>query len=242
LLKLTRLYFHSALSGLSNLPTTRQGSTPGSTGAVYDLASTNRTMDSTIGSSQVVNSANSFASTTQRRHYFTRCVSNPFQSNQTIDAETWTYNIGTRSSNANANFPVSGTSQSNYASVFVWRPGTGLVGFIIDSTTNAHWNEYVDASGNGFIQHVTFSGSSVSAQAGDVLCIEIMFACTQASATAYEVRVLYDGGTVNTTPGTQMADIAAFLETPQNLSFVGDPISMNVTDTVVLTNKFITKV
>lgn len=237
----TRLYFHEATSGLTNLPIAKQGDAPGPFLASVDTGTINRTMDRDIGTSpQAIKSRTTAAiSGGPWEYYFTRFVSEPLTA-QTISANTWTYNIGTRTSHSDCNFPVDGTDQVAWAAVYVWRPGTGLVGFIIDGNTNAEWSKYVAAIGNGFIQHTTFSGASQTTQEGDVLCQEIIFGFTH-TATGRTVAIYYDGGTVNTTSGTQMGDIAAFLETPQNLSFVGDSISMDVTDTVVLTNKFIDK-
>lgn len=215
----TRLYFHESTSGLSNLPTTNQG-TVTTFGAQADAYTVNRTMNRTKGTSPSLKSIDNVSSLA-RRYYFTRFVSEPLTA-QTISANTWTFNIGTYQSNVVLNFPVTGANQTQYACVYVWRPSTtSVVGFIINGNTNAQWNEYTNGATYN-CQNVTFSGSSVTAQLNDVICQEMIFQIDPDSSSAYVMYIRYDGSTIVTTPGTENTDIASFLETPQNLNFITD--------------------
>ena len=70
--------------------------------------------------------------------------------------------------------------------------------------------------------NVTFAGSLISSvQDGDVICCEVWFEITQGGATAYTDTFYFDGTTVNSTGGQIVSDHASYLETPQDLTFVG---------------------
>lgn len=210
----TRLYFHATTSGLSNLPTSEQSSLTVNKSA--DAQTVNRSMDTTIGTSQTSVALTSNATTSQQVYYFTRFVSEELSGISSITAQTWTYNFAVQCSNAQARFPVS--SGAVPVVVYVWRPSTSaVVGTIFDSTAGSCG---IASAETGF--NVTFSGSSVASVAdGDVICIEIIFRPTQTLATAYTDTFYYDGTTVNSTNNTGVSNHASFLETPQNLTFGG---------------------
>lgn len=211
----TKLYFHDATSTLANLPTTEQSVLLPV--ASVDAQTVNRTMNTTIGvGPQVQKRAVTQAITAQRAYYFTRFVSDAI--NQTsIAANTWTFNFAIRESNANANFPVT-TSGSANVCCYVWRPGTGKVGDILNSATGT---ETIDEATTGItVRHTTFSGSAVaSTQLGDVIVMEIIFQTTQGNATSRNDDFFYDGSTENTTVGATVTDHASFLETPETITF-----------------------
>lgn len=238
----TRLYYHSALSGLTNLPSSRQGDATGALGKNMESQATNRTMTRTIGSSVTNIGGVILNSSLAHENYFTRFVSPPLTA-QTISANTWVLNIATSEGIGFANFPVDGDDKTNWATVYIWRPSTqAVVGFIIEGLTTAQWCEGF-AGSNRNQQHVEFTGSSVTAQEGDVICQEYNIMTDPATASTADISIWFDGTTVSTTPKTNNTDCAAFLETPQDLVFVGEgPTEMDVTDTITLTNKFITKV
>lgn len=237
----TRLYFHEALSGLSNLPSTRNSNAPGSFVDTIDSQTVNRSMDRNIGSSFTNKSITTLASTSNLEYYFTKFVSPPLTA-QSISSNTWTFNIVAYENNLNANFPVSGSNVANYLNVYLYRPGTGLVGNFINGNTNATWTEPTLTS-TFTVQQVTFSGASQTAQLGDVIIVEIVSSTTQSTATARAIAFGYDGTTVNTTAGATSTNNASFLETPQDLVFVGEtPIVMTIPNTGNLRRRFITKV
>ena len=229
----TRLYFHEATSGLSNLPTAEQSSL--TTNFDVDAQTVNRTMTRTIGTTQT-SKAVTHAASTARTQYFTRFVSDPLDAAQTsIAANTWTYNFAARETVTTGNFPVNGNNAAIRVTCYVWRPGTGKLGNILDGTSSA----VVDEGGANVIrsQHCTFTGAAVaSTQAGDVICIEIIIVYTPTVASC-TCDFFYDGTTVTTTE-TTVSNHASFLETPEDIRFSGELFNLTrapSTDTVTVT-------
>lgn len=145
------------------------------------------------------NTSNSYATlaqTTQQSAMFAR-HSSSFLAAQTISANTWTVVFQADESNTAANAFLA-------LSVYVYRPSTNaVVGFIYDSATT------LGVEFSNTVQTVTFSGSAVTAQAGDFLVLEAWNVATQAMATSYNVS-WFLSGTTN----------SLYLETPQNLRFL----------------------
>lgn len=211
---MTKLYFHNATTEVTGtLPSTVQsalGSTPSFTA---DAASVNRSMNSTIGTSQASLAISATAAT--NKLYFTRFVSDPLTTTS-ISANTWNFALAAKEVSLSGNFPVSGTTTGN-VTVYVWRPSTGAkVSNIIDSTTGASFTEPSVANTEKSI-FTTFSGSAVTAQAGDVICIEIYWSCAATAATTD--TFYYDGTTETNASGTTVSNHASYIETPQSLSF-----------------------
>lgn len=118
---------------------------------------------------------------------------------QTINANTWTLLFEGDESNAAANAFLA-------VSVYVWRPSTSaVVGFIRDSATT------LGIEFNASQQTVTFSGSAVTAAAGDILVLEAWNVATQGMATSY---------TITWSVGRVATNVNSYLETPQDLSFL----------------------
>ena len=235
-----RLYFHAATNSLSNLPTTSQGSLTSDKNV--DAQSVNRSMDKTIGTSQASLVLTSNATTSAQNYYFTRFVSEALSGISSITAGNWNYNISALESSTNANFPT-GASSIDRITLYVWRPGTGKVGDILDGNSSPDADE-ATTSGTGRVSHATFTGSLVSSVSdGDVLCFEVWFQITQAAATAYTDSLFYDGTTVNLTRLAATTNHASFLETSQTLTFGTGPSPVNCTVTgKTINNKKITHV
>lgn len=222
---MTRYYFHAASSGLSNLPTAEQSSL--TITKSVDAQTVNRTMTETIGTSQTSLVLTSNATTSIQTYYFTRFVGPALSGVTQIDANTWTWNYAMKESNTSANFPCSAVNQPIHITAYVWRPGTGKVGNILDGNTTTGTRE-VSAAVEQSLE-TTFSGSLVSSVSnGDVICFEIILEITQASATAYTDTFYYDG-TVVTSGIAAVTDHASFLETPQSLVAGGGPVDCTVT-------------
>jgi hypothetical protein len=237
----TRMYFHAANSTVSGtLPSTEQSTLTATKNG--DAQTVNRLMDTTIGTSQTSIMIVSNASTSAQNFYFTKFVSLPL--NQTnITAQTWTYNFAAKEELTTNQFPVSGSSDELYINIYVWRPSTGAkVGTIFDNATAAGVVNEPPANTEEAFQTPVTGTAVASAAVGDVIIAEIWFQCTQGSATAGDNFFYFDGTTVTTSLDTTVSNHASFLETPQNLVFVSPATDMDVTDTRVLTNKFITKV
>lgn len=213
----TRLYFHNQTDSTSGLPTAEQSSLTSNKNA-EGSQTTNRIMNITIGTSQASLQMTSNAVSSTQNYYFTRFVS-PALDMASISANTWTYNIATRqnSTQNRGNFPVDGNDQPVRVNCYVWRPGTGKIGTILDGNTAAT----VDENGNSeVVHHVTFSGSSVSSMAaGDRLVFEVWFVIQQVSGITSTNTIYYDGATVNTTDNATVSNHASFIETPQTLTF-----------------------
>ncbi len=213
----TRLYFHAVANPVSNLPTTERSTLTAN--KVVDAETVNRLMNTIIGTAQTskVNTAN--LTTALQRYYFTRFVSETLSNVTSITAGTWTYNFAANGANTNANFPVNSTNQPVRVVLYVWRPSTASkVGDIVDSNSASTIDEPTTAIEK--VHHTTFAGNQVLAvQQGDVLCFEVWFEITQATAQALNETFYYDGTTVNTTKNATVTNHASFIETPQGLAF-----------------------
>jgi hypothetical protein len=178
-------------------------------------------MSTTIGTAQSIITLTTNAVTSQQFYYFTKFVSEPL--NQTsIAANTWTYNFAARSPVSGfANYPTGSTNQPVRVHVYVWRPSNGTkVGTILDGTSASTVDECVSSS--LLVCQTTFSGAAVSSiQTNDVIICEIWHVLTQSLGSAVACEFAYDGTTANTTKNATVTNHASFLETPENISFVG---------------------
>jgi hypothetical protein len=212
----TRLYFHAVLNTLPNLPTTERSTLTAN--KVVDAETVNRTMSTIIGTVQTSLTLTSNATTALQRYYFTRFVSDTLTNVTSITAQTWTYNFSTNNQSLSSRFPVNGTNQPVRVTAYVWRPGTSSkVGDIVDGNSAST----VDVSNAAQKAHITtFTGNQVlGVQAGDVLCFEVWFEMTQATASSWIDPFFYDGPTVTTVNNTTVSNHASFIQTPQGLSF-----------------------
>lgn len=227
----TRLYFRSASSGLSNLPTDEQSTL--APAKVVDAVTVNRTLSETIGTGQTTLSMATLAQTAQQNLYFSKFVSDALNM-ASLPAQTWTYNFATIQSNLSGNFPTSSSNLPVYICCYVWRPSsTSKVGNVLDGNSASNYDEI--AAGAERLGHGTFSGAAVNSMAqGDVLVFEVWFRITQASATSYTDQFCYNGTTANTTKNTSVTNHASFVESPQNFTFDIPPITMTPNAIVVV--------
>lgn len=200
-------------------------------------------MNTTIGSSQT-SKAQVTVDDLSRQYYFTRFVSEGLNQ-PSISANTWTYNFSAKaqpSAPTRGNFPVDGNDKSVRVVCYVWRPGTGKIGDILDGNSAATVDEPSDNI--EVSHHVTFSGSAVSSiQNGDVIAFEVWFVIDPlGGATPATMTFYYDGTTVNTTDNSTVSNHASFIETPENLAFLASSGNMTNSNTKTYSNKFITKV
>ena len=210
----TRLFLHSATNTASDLPTASQSSLLPATITV-DTATLNRSMDLNIGLAQTSLVATTNATTDAQKLYFCRFVSPPLEA-QTIPANTWTINVGMTKSASAANFPVNTGPAAIPIVFYVWRPGTGKVGSILEGNSDAVFTEVGTA--NDVITG-TFAGSSITVQKGDVLVYEVWYQVVQGGATSRSDTLYFDGTTVTLTNLSIISNHAAFLETPDTLTF-----------------------
>lgn len=218
----TKFYFHAANSSLVNLPTTKQSSI--TVDINVDALTVNRSMDTTIGTSQVTLTTNSLGQSAQQNMYFTRFVS-PALNMSSIPAQTWTYNFAANPNNTFANFPVNGNNQPIHICCYVWRPGTGKLGNILDGNSASVYDEPNTNAERSM--HGTFSGSAVnSMQSGDVLVFEMWARFSQNNNTVRVVNVYFDGTTENATENAAVTNHASFLDSPQTFTFASTDIDM----------------
>jgi uncharacterized protein (UPF0147 family) len=212
----TTLYFHAASNGLANLPTDEQSTlTPDANKS--DAVTVNRSMNPTVGASPVFLGITSTADTGAHNYYFGRFVSEPLVSVTSISANTWTYKFAASSANASGNFPCSSTNKAVNVTCYVWRPGTGKLGNILDGASAATVDE--GTAGVQTYHIVSFTGSAVnSVQNGDVIVFEVWFQITQAAATGYVDRWFYDG-TTDSAENATVTTPASCIITPQTLTF-----------------------
>ena len=137
----------------------------------------------------------SLAQTAQQSAMIARFIS-PRLRAQTINANTWTVVFTADESNTAANAFLA-------LSAYIWRPSTSsVVGFMYDSATTLGV-EFANT-----LQTVTFSGSAVTCNAGDILVAEAWNVATQAMSTSYTITF------TTSASGTQR-----YIETPQDLAF-----------------------
>ena len=228
---MTKLYFHATINSQTGLPTTQQSSlTVDNNG---DSASTNRTMNTTIGTTQNSIDCATNATTSAQVCHFTRFVTRTF-SNTSISANTWNLAFGAEQDNVNANFPVSGSGKSTFISAYVWNPSTQTkVGNIIDGSSDANFAEPSSSATETSI-FGTFSGAAVnSIPTGCVIVFECMFQITQNNATARTLTFYYDGTTENNANGNTVSNHASYIETHQTITFQNN-VTKAITSTVTI--------
>jgi len=239
----TRLYFHAATSTVSGtLPSTEQSSRTSAQNV--DAQTVNRSMNASIGTSQA-NATASSASATDRIVYITKFISQPLVTTS-ISANTWTLNFAFKIANTtNQTCPVfEGASNPKYSNLpitcYIWRPSNGTkVGNIFDADSAGTTGEFHDCSKTGtseLVEQGTFSGSAVTATAGDVIVLEAWIYSTDSTTRASAINWYYDGTTANTTNESVVSNHASFLETPQAITFStgSNNITKTLTETVTI--------
>jgi len=213
----TKLYLHR--EGVGTLPTGTLPSSEQSTltadANLFDNedGSENRSMNTTVsGSAQTSLTNTSTGDTNAHNYYIARWVS-PVLNQTSVAANTWTVEFAASEGNAAANFPRSGAGVM-YVNAYVWKPSNGTkYGTILDGNSNADGEE---AGTTQTVISYTFSGAAVNSLTSGDACIvfEMWAQVTQANGTARAQTVFYDGTTENST-----SNEAAFISTPENLSF-----------------------
>lgn len=221
---ITKLYFHAAASSVTGtLPSTEQSTL---TAAVNgDAQTVNRSMNTTIGTSQTSRTVTTLAQTASQNLYFTKFLSEGM-SNTSLAAGLYTYNFAAAEPNLGANFPVTSNSKAVYINCYVWRPSNGTkVATVLDGNSALVYNEPTVIN-TETVMHGTFTGAAVgSITSGDVLVFEVWFQPIQGAATARINTFYYDGTTQNTSQGTTVSNHASFLELPDLLLFGGAEIT-----------------
>lgn len=145
----------------------------------------------------------------------------PLASNQTVGGGAMILNAADSETNTNTNF------WTNSLNVYVWRPSTkSVVGYVRDATGASIGGAEPTAAGSIQVTNITgITSSAVSAQAGDIVVVEVWARITQGMGTAYGGSFYYDGSTVNTTENAVVTNHASFIEFTENLTFTTPTIS-----------------
>jgi hypothetical protein len=225
------MYLHvDASSEAGTLPTTEQSTKTANFN--FDAQTTNRSMDTTIGSAQTsVSHTLTTAFNNNTLSFVTKFIS-PELDQTSVSANTWRYNFSTKHNNLTPceDYPTPDNAHTVPICVYVWRPGDGTkVGNILDGNTA---NVYTDTGSfqdppgttSQVAQDGTFTGSAVaSVQTGDVIVLEAWISVYTDTAASLTLQYLFDGAIETLTNGSVVSNHASFLETPENLTFVTSP-------------------
>jgi hypothetical protein len=219
----TRLYFHAATSGLSNLPTTEQSTLT----ATYniDAQTVNKTMHPIKGTA-VVNLTKNLTATGSQNAYFTKFVSptiNTAVTGTTISANTWDYVFSAMENQLTMNFPCTGATQTTYVNCYVWETSNGTkLGTILDGNSTANYDEPTSAGTQTWIKG-TFTGSAVNSVTSTcVIIMEIWFVFNP-TVTSDTLFFYYDGKVETTADNGTNTDAASYISTPQDITYNETP-------------------
>ena len=221
----TKLYFHATTSGLpaGTLPSAEQSSKTVTSGCQFEGSdSTNRLMNTSIGTSQASLALTTPANTSANTYYVTRFVS-PLLYQTSIAAGDWYYNFSAKEDNASANFPVSGNNQVVAICCYAWKPSNGTK-YANIKDGNSEGSTYSEGAANTQVsEEGTFTGAAVSSLvSGDTIIVfEVWFLITQASNFARTATFYYDGTTETRATGTTVSNHASFV------SYFGDGSGLN---------------
>jgi hypothetical protein len=224
----TRLFWHNALFDTAAFPGSYPINVNGGTAPtvqvhlipinynVVDATSVHRSMDIQKGTSEVTKTMTSLANVASQTYYWSKFISPPLIGVSSISANTWQLVYGLAESNLSANFI------GVVIEFYVWRPSTGArVNWINDLSNPADITEPTVINSER-VRKTTFTGSAVSGVLdGDVLIWELCSRLTQGASSAYQDSLYFDGTNEHTATSNNAAasDIAAYIETPQNLTF-----------------------
>ena len=184
----TKFYLHDATTGnTGTLPTDEHSSLTSNASATPPATNkTQRTMDTTIGTSQASLAGTTQASTSAQAMLMGMWESTPLAA-QTLPTGTWTLSYAQQEANANANYQVT-------FCLYVWRPSTGAM---VGSALYDHAaNGAEGGTSENAASFTTGSVTGVAVSAGDILVCEIWRASiAQGNATARVCTFYYDGTT-----------------------------------------------
>ena len=227
----SRLFLQDAANSLTGtFPTVEQSAVLTATCAA-PTANTLRTMRSLTGTSQVVRSITSSATTVAQVGFCAMFCSDTLNVNQVIPPQILTFNIANRESSASMNI-----GSDMRINAYVWRPSTGTkVGTLVDGLVMAGDVE-PGAALSIRVNHATITSTvTLSADAGDVLVCELWNLFTQSVGTALQCGLYWGGTTVNTTPNAVVTNHASFFELGTTSLTFGTPAASSISGAASLT-------
>jgi len=220
----SRLFLQDAANALSGtFPTVEQSAVLTATCAA-PTANTLRTMRSLTGTSRVVRSITSSATTVAQVGFCAMFCSDTLDVAQVIPPQILTFNIANRESSSSMN--IGADMRIN---AYVWRPSTGTkVGTLVDALAMAGDVEPGAALSIRVNQASITSTITLSADAGDVLVCELWNLFTQSVGTALQCGLYWGGTTVNTTPNAVVTNHASFFELGTTSLTFGTPPVLSI--------------
>ena len=235
----TRFYLHNAATTVSGTLPSAEQSTARSPNFSLGAQTVNKTMSTTIGTSQAsISGTPTNAINTQYNLYVSRWISAPIDQTS-VGTALWTLNFAGATANiAKTTSPtILGFSQGAIPiTCYVWRPSTGArIGYIKDADSNTDFALYPGINTEKS-EHGSFAGSAVSCQPGDVIVLELFTYYKVASGGNNNLQTIYfDGTTVTNSDNTTVSSHAAYLETPEVVKFqTGTTLIRNASDTTTL--------
>lgn len=184
----TKLYFHTAASAIIGILPPSGGLQSSGDKSGTD-ANTNKSMDTTIGLSQVSTSIVSLGTMSGQNLRLSRYVG-PLLAAQTIAAQIIKVHVGAQQSNANA------AARPAYQ-LFHWRPSTGakITNMVLGP------RDAPAISGTSEVNAITadFTSSAATVLDGDVLVLELWVNAAQVDTGTYTDTLFYDGTTEDST-------------------------------------------
>jgi hypothetical protein len=178
-----------------------------------DAPSANRSMDTNKGVSETTISVSAAATGTGFAFYYTRFITPPLTSfNTTLASDTWNVSFAIEESSGMTLTQPDSTTM--YNTLYLWRPSTGAKIAVIIDGNGSGFNTTSSTSETSVFG--TFSGASTPYLPGDILCYELYFLVDVSVQNGGSSSVFYDGVTVQTTGGSVVSNMAAYIESPNN--------------------------
>lgn len=198
---ISKFYFHDAASTLGGTLPSNSGTFRTASQGIAAGATTNRTMDGTIGSGQTSASLTTAATTGANVNWFRKFLSAELAA-QTINLTGQTVTISLAASESNANSDMFEIGSLSFG---VWRPSTGAI------VSTLALNPVIPLNEPGTSQTACSGNSSALTTSavcldGDILVVEIWTSQQQAMGVAYTNTIFYDGATEAST-----TDCASFI-------------------------------
>lgn len=150
-------------------------------------------------------------SATTQELYWCKFISDPLTVSQ-IDANTWTFALAMAESSANANMNHHG------GCMYVLQSNDTVRGFIFDVNSNLGV-EFATSEDGQVVTSLNPGLSVTGVVSTDRLVFELWARGTISMAGLYNITAFFDGATDVT--GATTTDAAAYIETPQNITFGG---------------------
>jgi hypothetical protein len=194
-------------------------------------ATTLRTMDTIVGTSQASLAGSSNAISTAQNGFLGYFCSPKLSGAQNVSSGSMVFLAAEAESNASSNFCVNGLE------IYVWRPSTGAkVGTVkAFSDTSLGGTEPTAASTEQTTYLTGISTTGVSASNGDVIVCEVWSRHTQGMSTSYTDTFYYDGTTTYTAENSATASCASYIELAANLTFQGTAAALEANAAAIAT-------